>query len=85
MSNKEKELVKCPSCRGKKQIMSLGISYKDCSDCKGVGYKEKVEDDIRFLESKSHIVKDLRSIAGEMKLKKRGISGKSTKLREKYS
>lgn len=85
MSSKQKELMKCPSCKGKKQVMGLGLNYKDCSDCKGVGYKEKVEDEISFLESKRHIVKDLRSIGGEMKVRKSRIPGKTTKLREKYS
>ncbi len=34
-------IEQCPSCRGKKKILSLGNIIKDCVHCKGIGHVEK--------------------------------------------
>jgi hypothetical protein len=33
-------LDKCPSCKGRKSVMGMGMIVKNCSNCKGVGYVE---------------------------------------------
>lgn len=37
-------MYKCWHCNGKKQVLSTGCMFKECTTCKGVGYtKEKKE------------------------------------------
>lgn len=40
-----KALLSCESCKGKKQLLGLGMIYKDCGVCKGIGFvNPKVEE-----------------------------------------
>jgi hypothetical protein len=34
------DLIKCPSCRGTKRIMGMGMMEHDCKPCKGIGWIE---------------------------------------------
>ncbi len=34
------ELKRCPACRGRRQVMKLGFTIKDCETCRGTGYIE---------------------------------------------
>lgn len=37
----DSELVGCPTCKGKCQLMGLGSIKEDCFTCHGVGWVEK--------------------------------------------
>lgn len=36
-------LIRCPSCLGKKEIMGAGMIFHKCKPCLGVGHIEHVE------------------------------------------
>ncbi len=37
--NKSKNcIIKCQMCMGGKKLMGLGMIFKDCSDCTGLGW-----------------------------------------------
>lgn len=48
------KLVKCESCKGKKELVGLGFTVKRCPTCKGIGYQEEVIDPIGYLEEKEN-------------------------------
>lgn len=41
---------KCPSCRGQKKVVGLGLIEKECNGCGGVGYeKPQNQDSVKAL------------------------------------
>ena len=37
--------IRCPKCKGAKQLMGMGCIYKDCDQCKGVGMVKEITSD----------------------------------------
>ena len=44
-------LVRCDACKGKKRTMGMGMIYKDCKACSGLGWVEKTITTDEFLEA----------------------------------
>lgn len=47
-------LIRCPACRGKKDVMGAGMIYRKCNACAGVGYVEQEVADEPPLEEMPH-------------------------------
>lgn len=42
-----KSVIHCDICKGKKQLLGLGMIFRDCEACKGVGFvNPKVEEPV---------------------------------------
>ena len=42
----DKELVRCPACRGTKKIMGMGMMEQKCTECNGIGYIDVVDAEV---------------------------------------
>lgn len=52
------ETERCPSCRGAKELMSLGMRMLPCKVCKGIGHVEvKVEPIVEVIKPKQKRVR----------------------------
>lgn len=40
-------IKKCPTCKGAKEIMSLGMRVIACKTCKGIGHIEDKKEDMK--------------------------------------
>lgn len=63
-------ISRCDSCNGQRQIRGLGMIVKDCSECKGVGYK-KITEPMKMKEE-DETDKFLNKSGDEIKVVRRG-------------
>ena len=48
------KLIKCRKCRGMRKIRGAGMMDKTCDKCKGVGYEELPEPEVKVSEEVKH-------------------------------
>lgn len=46
-------LIKCPSCKGAKKVVKLGLMEGDCNTCEGAGVIKKEEPEVKESKDKS--------------------------------
>jgi hypothetical protein len=52
-------LIRCPSCRGRKQLYGAGMLMKDCDLCGAIGYiNDEVSKEIKREEEKEMVIKE---------------------------
>jgi len=61
------EVIVCPSCRGQKVILGLGMMEQDCIKCDGIGYCE-----IEKKPNKASPFHSMNNPEEELHIKRRG-------------
>lgn len=59
------QIIGCPVCLGKKQVMGLGAMMNKCAKCKGIGYIEKPEEIVASEAVASEVVDEVTSVSDE--------------------